>query len=308
MQLFQYHRPTSVKEALALFQKNEGAHYIAGATNLLDLMKKEIATPAHLIDINQLPLRDLSFTPEGLNIGALVSNSEVAAHPNMVSQYQLISQALYNGASPQLRNMATVGGNILQRTRCPYFYDPAFPCNKRVPGSGCGAKNGMNRSAAIFGASDLCVAVHPSDLCVALAALDAQVIVQSLQGERRIKLTDFHRLPGETPDIDTVLERGELITGVFVPARTERQVSHYLKIRDRASYAFALVSVAIALYLDENKVIQDARIAFGGVAHKPWRAYDAESFLKNKKLNEKIFKAAADFAVTLLPSNIMVLR
>ncbi len=297
MQLFQYHRPTDIKEALSLFQKNEGAQYIAGATNLLDLMKKNITTPAHLIDINRLPLRNITSDAAGLTIGALALNSDVAEHETVVSEYQLISQALLQGASPQLRNMATVGGNLLQRTRCPYFYDTAFPCNKRTPNSGCGAKDGMNRGAAIFGASEACVATHPSDLCVALAALDAQVIVQSGKGERRIAFSDFHRLPGDTPEQDTVLQRGELITGVFVPANPFQRFAHYLKIRDRASYAFALVSVAVAYRVDNNEVIQDARIALGGVAHKPWRASEAEAFLKGKNNTEAVFRQAAALAL-----------
>lgn len=297
MQLFQYHRPTDTKEALSLFQKNEGAQYIAGATNLLDLMKKGVTSPAHLIDINRLPLRDINSNAQGLTIGALALNSDVAENSTVLAQHKLISQALLHGASPQLRNMATIGGNLLQRTRCPYFYDTALPCNKRAPGSGCAAKDGMNRGAAIFGASDACVAVHPSDLCVALAALDAQVLVQSANGERRIDFKDFHRLPGDSPERDNVLERGELVTGIFVPAHPFHRFAHYLKIRDRASYAFALVSVAAALHMDDNRTIKEARIALGGVAHKAWRAYEAEAFLKGKMYDETVFREAAVLAM-----------
>jgi xanthine dehydrogenase YagS FAD-binding subunit len=296
MKLFQYHRPTDTQSALDLFQKNEGAQYIAGATNLLDLMKKDIVAPDHLIDISRLPLNSIQNGPLGVTIGALALNSDVAMHQIITKQYPLVAQALLAGASPQLRNMATVGGNILQRTRCPYFYDIAMPCNKRQPGSGCGAKEGFNRMSAIFGASDSCVAVHPSDLCVALAALDATITVKSAKQERIIDFKDFHRLPGNTPEKDNILEKGELITSITIPKNNFAKYHNYMKVRDRASYAFALVSVAVAFEIKDS-VILDARIVLGGVAHKPWRAYEAEAYLKGKSDSENSFKTAAALVV-----------
>ncbi len=302
MKLFEYYRPENAQAAINYFQKNEGAQYVAGATNLLDLMKKNVVTPTALIDISRLPLREIRPTNKGIYVGALALNSDVAAHPDVVRDYPLLSKALLAGASPQLRNMATIGGNILQRTRCPYFYDTALPCNKRQPGSGCGAKEGFNRMSAIFGASDQCVAVHPSDLCIALAALDAEVLVQSTNGTRTIPFKDFHRLPADTPERDNTLEKGELITEIFIPKNPFAQHSEYLKIRDRASYAFALVSVAIALYVDGNGRIADARVCVGGVAHKPWRLYDAESRLRNAQAIwdgkfEKLIETIAESAI-----------
>jgi xanthine dehydrogenase YagS FAD-binding subunit len=296
MKPFQYHRPTDTQSALDLFQKNEGAQYIAGATNLLDLMKKDVVSPNHLIDISRLPLKSIENGPLGITIGALALNSDVAIHEIIAQKYPLVAHALLAGASPQLRNMATVGGNILQRTRCPYFYDIAMPCNKREPGSGCGAKAGFNRMSAIFGASDDCVAVHPSDLCVALAALDATITVKSAKQERIINFKDVHRLPGNTPEKDNILEKGELITSITIPKNNFAEYHHYMKVRDRASYAFALVSVAVAFEIKDS-VIVDARIALGGVAHKPWRAYEAEAFLKGKPNTENIFKLAAAIVV-----------
>ena len=248
------------------------------------------------MDLNRLPLAQIEELPNGggVRIGALARNSDVAEHALIVQRYPVLSQALLAGASPQLRNLATTGGNLLQRTRCYYFYDPAFPqCNKRQPGSGCGALNGFNRIHAILGQSEQCIATNPSDMNVALAALDAVVQVQGAKGTRSIAIADFHRLPGNTPNIDTNLQADELITAVDLPAIPFATRSHYLKVRDRASYAFALVSVAAALDIQNGK-INAARVALGGVAHKPWRAQKAEALLVGKTADEKTFRAAAE--------------
>jgi xanthine dehydrogenase YagS FAD-binding subunit len=292
MNPFSYARPSSVEEAIGHFRPD--SRYIAGGTNLLDLMKENVTRPSQLIDITQLPLADIEETAEGgLRIGALVSNSDLAWHPLVEARYPLLSQAILAGASPQLRNMATTGGNLLQRTRCYYFYDSTTPCNKREPGTGCSARDGLNRIHAILGHSDACIAVHPSDMCVALAALDAVVHVQGQRGERRIPMADFHRLPGQTPEADNTLIDGELITAVELPAQDFSAHSSYLKVRDRASYAFALVSVAAALEMDGAN-IRSARIAMGGVAHKPWRKAEAEAALVGKSADEAAFNTAAD--------------
>ncbi len=292
MNPFSYARPMSIDEAIGLFRPN--SRYIAGGTNLLDLMKENATRPAHLIDITRLPMNDIEETADGgLRVGALVSNSDLAWHPLVQQRYPLLSQAILAGASPQLRNMATTGGNLLQRTRCYYFYDTATPCNKREPGSGCSARDGLNRIHAILGHSEACIAVHPSDMCVALAALDAEVHVQGPQGERRIAFADFHRLPGEAPERDNTLVEGELITAVELPAQGFAAHSSYLKVRDRASYAFALVSVAAALDM-EGTTVRSARIAMGGVAHKPWRKAEAEAVLVGRPPDEAAFAAAAD--------------
>jgi xanthine dehydrogenase YagS FAD-binding subunit len=246
---FEYTRVSSVKAAVDTLAKNPTGGFIAGGTNLVDLMKKGVTSPTRLIDINNLPLKQIEENTTGLKIGALAINSEVAENEIVKKNYPLLAMALEAGASAQLRNMATVGGNIMQRTRCSYFYDTAMPCNKRQPGSGCSALQGYNRMHAIFGASDKCIAVHPSDMCVALAALNATVTVSGKKGERKILFTDFHRLPGDTPDKDNTLLKGELITGVSIPKNPFTKNVYYLKIRDRASYAFALVSVAAALEL-----------------------------------------------------------
>jgi xanthine dehydrogenase YagS FAD-binding subunit len=259
-------------------------------------MKMGVETPSQLVDINRLPLTQIEELPngKGVRVGALVRNSDMAEHPLITSRYPVLSQAVLAGASPQLRNLATTGGNLLQRTRCYYFYDPAFPaCNKRKPGSGCGALEGFNRIHAILGQSDQCIATHPSDMCVAMAALDAVVRVQGPNGEREIPFADFHRLPGNTPDRDTNLARDELITAVDLPAIPFARRSHYLKVRDRASYAFALVSIAALLDLDGGQ-IRSARIALGGVAHKPWRAFKAEKQLAGKKPDPQVFRSAAE--------------
>ncbi|MDI3249067.1 xanthine dehydrogenase family protein subunit M [Pseudomonas lactis] len=292
MNPFHYSRPTDVQQAVQL--SSAASRFIAGGTNLLDLMKENISHPEHLIDITGLPLHDIQETAEGgLRIGALVSNADLAWHPLIEQRYPLLSQAILAGASPQLRNMASTGGNLLQRTRCYYFYDAAVPCNKRHPGSGCPARNGLNRIHAILGASEQCVATHPSDMCVALAALAARVHVEGRGGARMIEFADFHRLPGDAPQRDNQLADDELITAIELPADHLARHSHYLKIRDRASYAFALVSVAAALELDGDEII-DARLALGGVAHKPWRDRAVEALLIGRTVSRETFSAAAD--------------
>jgi xanthine dehydrogenase YagS FAD-binding subunit len=296
MNQFSYVRPASLKAAIDAVAKDNTARFIAGGTNLLDLMKSGVVIPEKLVDINRLPLKDIQLTGNTLHIGALALNSELAAHELVTTHHPLLSQALLAGASQQLRNMATVGGNMMQRTRCTYFYDTTMPCNKRSPNSGCGAIGGINRMHAIFGASESCIAVHPSDMCVALAALDATVLVTGPKGNRRIPFTDFHRLPGNTPQLDNNLAKGELITAVEIPANAYTKNVYYLKVRDRASYAFALVSVAAALDISNN-VIRSARLAMGGVAHKPWRLYDAEKALAGKAPTEENFRQAAGIAL-----------
>lgn len=290
---FAYSKPAAIDEAVRL--AGPDSLFIAGGTNLVDLMKENLVRPKRLIDINALPLRDVTATADGgLRIGALVGNAELAWHPEIERRYPLLAQALLSGASPQVRNMASAGGNLLQRTRCHYFYDAQVPCNKREPGSGCPAREGLNRNHALFGASEHCVAVHPSDFCVALAALDAQVVIIGPQGERRVPMSDFHRLPGDTPQRDTVLEAGELILAIELPAAGFAGHHAYLKLRDRASFAFALVSVAAALELDEGGQIRQARIALGGVAHKPWRRADVEASLVGQPATPEHFAAAAE--------------
>lgn len=293
---FDYVRPSTPKAAIDALNKDASAQFIAGGTNLVDLMKRGVTAPQKLIDITKLPLKNIEQAGNLIRIGALALNSEAAEHELIVKKLPLLSQALNAGASPQLRNMATMGGNILQRTRCPYFYDTTMPCNKRQPGSGCGALKGFNRMHAVLGATDQCIAVHPSDMCVALAALGATVVVSSARGERRIPFLDFHRLPGSTPQKDNNLQRGELITAIEVPdnASYSKNVC-YLKIRDRASYAFALVSVAAALDLN-GTTINNVRLAMGGVAHKPWRLTVAENFLRGKAATVANFQQAAAIA------------
>jgi xanthine dehydrogenase YagS FAD-binding subunit len=291
MRPFTYTSAQSVDDAI--HAAGPDSCFIGGGTNLLDLMKMGVERPAHLIDIHRLPLNTIEEHESGVRIGAMASNSDAANHPLIRERYPVLSQAILAGASPQLRNMATMGGNLLQRTRCYYFYDPSFAeCNKRAPGTGCAAKAGYSRIHAILGASEECIAVHPSDLCVALAALDAVVQVKGPKGERSIAMTDFHRLPGRTPNIDTNLAGGELIVAIDIPALPARR-SAYLKVRDRNSYAFALVSVAAIVDVDGG-VLREARIALGGVAHKPWRATKAERALAGKKLDEQTLRAAAE--------------
>ena len=291
---FQYARATDVADAVRQIAADPAAKVIAGGTNLLDLMKYDVERPARLIDISRLPLKAVEETSSGgLRIGALVPNSDLAYHPLVETRYPLLASAILAGASQQLRNMASTGGNLLQRTRCLYFYDTATPCNKREPGSGCSAIDGINRTNAILGTSDACIATHPSDMCVALAALDATVHVAGPAGERAITFADFHRLPGDTPQIDTDLAPAEIIVAVELPARGFAANYSYLKIRDRLSYAFALVSVAAALELEGGR-IKEARLALGGVAHKPWREAEAEAALRGEAPDRLVFARAAD--------------
>jgi xanthine dehydrogenase YagS FAD-binding subunit len=291
---FAYQRAQGVDDAVRL-GATPGAHFLGGGTNLIDLAKGGVVLPMLLVDVSRLPLADVTALPGGgVRIGAMARNSDVANHPLIRTRHPLLSQALLAGASPQLRNMATVGGNLLQRTRCPYFYDTGFEhCNKRAPGSGCAAIDGINRNHAILGSSAACIATHPSDMCVALAALRASVQVQGPRGARRIALADFHRLPGDTPQFDTTLAAGELITAVDLPPDAFAGHAHYLKLRDRASYAFALVSVAAALDIRDG-VIHDAALALGGVAHKPWRRPEAEARLVGRAPTADAFGEAAD--------------
>lgn len=281
----------------ALTAKKETVQYIAGGTNLLDLMKKHIAEPEALVDVTGALSDQVQTGTKGLRIGAMARNSAVATHAEVLAKYPLIAKALLAGASPQIRNMASVGGNLLQRTRCPYFYDITLPCNKRKPGSGCGAAEGENRMSAIAGYSNQCVAVHPSDLCIALAALDATVMVTGKdQKSMAIPFKDFHRLPGDTPYRDNNLPADAIITSVDVPVNAFHKHYAYLKLRDRDSYAFALVSVAAALQLNGSRIVE-ARLASGGVAHKPWRWYQAEAFLKGKEATPANFSAAAEIVI-----------
>ncbi|TYQ19965.1 UNVERIFIED_ORG: xanthine dehydrogenase YagS FAD-binding subunit [Zoogloea ramigera] len=269
---------------------------IAGGTNLLDLMKERVMGPQQLVDINALPLDQITPTPDGgVRLGAIARNADTAYHPLVRAQYPVLTAAILAGASPQIRNMASNGGNLLQRTRCHYFYDTTTPCNKRAPGTGCSAIGGLTRQHAILGASAHCIATHPSDMCVALAALGAVVGVRSSAGERRIDFADFHRLPGEQPERDTVLAAGDLITYIDLPPAAQfARHSAYLKFRDRASYAFALVSVAVMLDMGEDGMVRDARIALGSVAHKPWRVPAAEAVLIGRQVDEAAFAEAAD--------------
>ncbi|AMR34022.1 FAD-binding molybdopterin dehydrogenase [Mucilaginibacter sp. PAMC 26640] len=295
MKQFQFLQPGTQSAVLDAIVK-PGVKIIAGGTNLVDLMKRGVTAPDKLVDINRLPLKSINTIVNGLHIGTLALNSEVADNTLVTTKHPLLSMALKAGASPQLRNMATLGGNMMQRTRCAYFYDTAMPCNKRQPGTGCGAMGGYNRMHAIFGTSPQCIAVHPSDMCVALAALDAVVIIKGKAGERRMPFTSFHRLPDANPEKDNQLAPGEMIIGVDIPDNNFAKNSYYLKVRDRQSYAFALISVAAALEL-ENGVIKKARLAMGGVAHKPWRLFDAEKALVGKAPTEENFAAAAKIAM-----------
>ncbi|MBW4559442.1 MAG: xanthine dehydrogenase family protein subunit M [Trichormus sp. ATA11-4-KO1] len=294
MQPFSYAQATSKEAAIATVEQDKNAVFIAGGTDLLGLMKDGVATANKLVDINTLPLANIELLTNNIRIGAVAKLSDVAFHPQIQECYPVISQALQQSASPQLRNMATVGGNLLQRVRCGYFRDPVFPCNKRNPGVGCSAITGYNRMHAIFGTSEHCIAVHPSDLAVALTALDAVICVQGMEAERRISIHDFYLLPGETPETETILQDGELIVAIEIPHYIYQ--SYYLKIRDRASYEFALVSVAIALDVEQD-MIKSAKIALGGVAPKPWRAWEAENLLQGKPINATTFTDAAVAAV-----------
>ncbi|MGI8637686.1 MAG: FAD binding domain-containing protein [Segetibacter sp.] len=299
MRPFKYTSINSVGSATAKLSANASAKFLAGGTNILDLMKEDVEQPNELIDISKLTLTQVKIIRTGINkggvsIGASGKNTETANHPLVRQNYPLLSQAILAGASAQIRNMASNGGNLNQRTRCPYFYEVSMPCNKREPGSGCGALKGINRMHAIFGWSEQCIAVHPSDMCVALVALDAVVKVQGSDGkERSILFGDYHRLPGDMPQKDNTLNHGEIITAIEIPKNNFANSSYYLKVRDRASYAFALVSVAAAVELDGNQIKQ-ARIGLGGVAHKPWRAMEAEKFLIGKEATEANFRQAAE--------------
>ncbi|QJW90761.1 xanthine dehydrogenase family protein subunit M [Spirosoma taeanense] len=334
MNPFQFTRVTDPKAAISAISREAGTYFLAGGTNLIDLMKREVIIPQRLIDINKLPLATIEKTSSGLRIGALAKNSAVADNELVKKHFPLLSMALNAGASAQLRNMATVGGNMMQRTRCPYFYDTSMPCNKRSPvqagidkgqvngPTGCGALGGHNRMHAIFGTASAdrsakCIAVHPSDMCIALVALDATVNVSGPNGDRKIPFSEFHRLPGDSPQKDTTLAPGELIMSVDLPTNRFADNSYYLKVRDRASYAFALVSVGVGLTM-KGKTIQDVRLAMGGVAHKPWRLTAAEQFLTGKEATEANFKQAAtlamqgakgygenDFKLTLAPNSIV---
>ena len=294
MKTFNYVSAQSVDAAIDLKAEHRGAKFLGGGTNLVDLMREGIEMPETLIDVTRLPLNGIEeLASGGLRIGALVRNSALAAHPVVRTRYPLLSQAILLGATGQIRNMATVGGNLLQRTRCLYFYDEASSCNKREPGAGCAAREGFNRGNAVLGTSEACVATHPSDMAVALAAIDAVVEVRSRRGIRRIALTDFHRLPGTTPHIESDLEPDELITAIELPALPIAARSHYRKVRDRASYAFALVSVAAALDVADDGRIRDVRLALGGIATKPWRARIAEDLLRGAVATEETYARAA---------------
>jgi len=293
MNNFSYTRVSDVASAVREIAADTTAKFIAGGTNLVDLMKENVARPGRLIDITRLPLNKIEATEDGgLRLGALVKNADTAYDETVRARYPLLSKAILAGASAQLRNMATNGGSLMQRTRCYCFYDTATPCNKREPAAGCSALDGFNRIHAILGASDQCIATHPSDMCVALAALEASVQVQSSEGQRQIPFAKFHRLPGDTPQIDNTLQPYEMITSIDLPPKSFAGNYCYLKLRDRASYAFALVSVAAALEMDGDR-ISTARLALGGVAHKPWRDGEAEEILNGKPASLKNFQQAA---------------
>ena len=296
MKLFDYQRADTPEQAAASAVA-PGTRFIAGGTNLLDLMKLQVEMPERLVDISRLDLAKIETREDGgVTIGAMVANSDLAADPRVIRDYPVLSRALLAGATGQLRNKATTGGNLLQRTRCYYFYDVATPCNKREPGSGCSAIGGVNRILAILGTSDRCIATHPSDMAVAMLALDATILTVKADGDRRrIPITDFHRLPGDTPHIDTILEQGELITHVELPPPPGGRQA-YRKVRDRASYAFALVSVAAVIEVEDGRIAK-AALAFGGLAHKPWRDPEVERILIGQTPGKTLFEAAADALV-----------
>jgi xanthine dehydrogenase YagS FAD-binding subunit len=297
MHPFSYVRASDEKGAIGEAATAPDASFVAGGSTLIDLMKLNVMQPARLIDINALPLTKIETLADGsVRIGAMVRNSDMAYDETIRTRYPLLSEALLSGASAQLRNVATLGGNMMQRTRCFYFRDTAMPCNKREPGSGCAAMEGLNRIHAVLGTSSKCIAAHPSDMCVALTALDAVVHLQGPHGERTIPFPEFHLLPGDHPDQETALEHGELITAITLPAMPFATRSHYLKVRDRASYAFALVSVAAALDIQQG-TIRNVRLALGGVGTKPWRAMEAEKALEGKHAGEAAYHAAAEIAM-----------
>ncbi len=296
MRPFTYVNTTETTAAIRHVGADASARFLAGGTNLVDYMKLDVETPDRVVDINHLPLGKIEVTGSGVRIGAMVRNSDLAYHDAIRQRYPVLSEALLSGATPQIRNAATVGGNLMQRTRCQYFRDTAWPCNKRQPGSGCSALQGFNRSHAILGTSDKCIATHPSDMCVALAALDAVVHLRGSQGERQVPITDFHVAYGDDPARETVLRHGELITAVTLPDTPFFARSHYLKVRDRASFEFALASVAAALEIKDGKIAA-VRLALGGVATKPWRCFEAEKMLVGVKAGEAAYRMAAQAAV-----------
>ena len=303
MHTFEFIRPPNPAAAIAAAaesktaQQSADVRFMGGGTTLIDLMKLNVETPTRVLDINRLPLDKIELAPDGrLRIGATARNSDLAYHPRVQSDYSVLSQAILNGASPQIRNMATTAGNLLQRTRCPYFRDTAMPCNKREPGSGCPAITGSNRTLAILGTSDHCIATHPSDMCVALAALEATVHIQGPKGSRAIPFSNFHLLPGSAPDRETVLEPGDLITHVTLPPPMSGSKQVYLKLRDRASYEFALASAAVVVTISSGN-IRRVRIALGGVGTKPWRSPEAETALTGKAANAANFRDAAEAAM-----------
>src|ERR1044071_1373188 len=303
MRMFEFIRPTDSQAAVAAAAQSKTAQqgadvrFMGGGTTLIDLMKLNVETPARVLDINRLPFDKIVDTADGgLDIGATVRNSDLAYHPRVQRDYPVLSQAILQGASAQIRNMATVGGNLLQRTRCVYFRDTAMPCNKREPGSGCPAITGHNRTLAILGTSDHCIATNPSDMCIALAALEATIHIQGPKGTRTVAFGDFHLLPGNTPQRETVLDPGDLITHVTLPAPSSGSKHLYLKLRDRASYEFALASAAVVLTIGSGKITR-ARIALGGVGTKPWRSLEAEAVLTGKPANDATFRLAAEAAL-----------
>ena len=295
MKPFTYVRPADARAAIAA-AGDGGASFLAGGTTLVDLMRLEVMTPSAVVDLSPLPMTQIERAGDGLRIGAMARNSAVATHPLVVERYPLLAQALLAGASQQVRNMASVGGNLMQRTRCPYFRDLAVACNKRAPGSGCSAIDGYTRSHAILGTSESCIATHPSDMCVALAALDAVVHTRGAGRERAIPFGEFHTLPGDHPEVESALEPGELVTHVELPASPFAAHAHYVKVRDRAAFAFALASAAVGLDVADGK-IRAARIALGGVATKPWRAAEAEQALVGQPPNRASFERAAAAAI-----------
>ena len=295
---FGYSRAANIAEALSQHQaSSSAAAYLAGGTTLIDLIKLDVMQPRQVVDINRIGLAEVERMPDGrLRIGAMVRNSDLAWHPAVRESFPVLREAVLSGASAQLRNMATTGGNLMQRTRCTYFRDNYSPCNKRAPGSGCAALDGYNRAHAILGVSDSCIATHPSDMCVALAVLDAEILLQGKNGERTLPFSDFHLLPGSTPEKEHALEPDEIITGVILPPLPSKAHSLYVKLRDRESYEFALASAAVVLELDGGK-IREARIALGGVATKPWRATAAEAVLRGAAPGEEVFRRAAEAAL-----------
>jgi xanthine dehydrogenase YagS FAD-binding subunit len=297
MRPFDFHRSTSVADALTHQTQTPASAFVAGGTTLIDLVKLNVLRPDRVIDINRLPLTQVEALPDGrLRVGALVRNSDLAWNEHVRRRYPVLAQAILAGASAQLRNMATTGGNLLQRTRCPYFRDNLSPCNKRAPGSGCAALEGFNRSHALLGTSEACIATHPSDMCVGLAVLDVEVVVQGASGERRIPYASFHLLPGQTPDREFALQPGELITGITIGALRAGARQTYVKLRDRESFEFALASAAVVVDLD-GRTVRDARIAFGGIATVPWRSAEAEAILRGADVTEETFNRAADAAL-----------